>query len=359
MATLNALNLTVWEANHAVLMGAGALGRKSAKGLRASGFEPVAFCDNNPALWGQTIEGLCVLSPAAAASKFAADHLFLICIWHPSKIGMKQRVKQLEDLGCRYIAAFAQVFLKYPEVFLPHGLFEDPSTLEEDNGRIEAAMRLFEGVDREEFKSQLRLRLQGDFAGLKDPVPGMQYFPDDLIQLGESEYFVDCGAYNGDTLDEFLTLSEERFHRYVACEPDPINFAALKSKVSESRITALPFAVGRTQSVVPFFASGTESSAVQSGAASFADCVSLDELLNGEHPTYIKMDIEGFEPDALLGARDTIRRCRPKLAVCVYHRGRHLWELPLLMKELQPQSRLYLRPHLADGWDLVCYSIPE
>ena len=347
------------DRNQTILMGAGALGRKCLKGLRLLGREAVCFCDNNPALWGQSVEGLPVLSPSAAAERFADDHLFLICIWHPGKTGIKQLQRQLQQLGCRHIAPFSELFLEHPTLFLPHGLFDDPATLAQHRHRIDTAHELFEGPDKEEFDAQIRLRAEGHFAGLNDPVTGLQYFPDDLIQLHDSEYFVDCGAYNGDTLGDFLASSEGRFSKYVACEPDPANFTALQSKISDTRVTAHPVAVGHTRSVVPFLASGTDGSLIQSGAVTAVDCVPLDELLEGEQPTYIKMDVEGFEPDVLLGARETIRRCRPRLAVCLYHHGPHLWELPLLMKELQPESRLFIRPHLADGWDLVCYSIPS
>jgi hypothetical protein len=85
----------------------------------------------------------------------------------------------------------------------------------------------------------------------------------------------------------------------------------------------------------------------------------LDDLLAGSRPTYIKMDIEGAEPDALAGAQRTIRQHRPVLSICVYHTQYHLWSIPLLVHELAPDYRLFLRPHDADGWDSVCYAIPE
>ena len=84
----------------------------------------------------------------------------------------------------------------------------------------------------------------------------------------------------------------------------------------------------------------------------------LDELLAEETPTYIKMDIEGFELDALAGAGECIRRCRPKLALCVYHRPDHLWRIPLAMHELLPCSRMTMRSYQLDGWDTVCYCVP-
>ena len=72
-----------------------------------------------------------------------------------------------------------------------------------------------------------------------------------------------------------------------------------------------------------------------------------------------EVDIEGFEVDALQGARETIQRQAPVLAVCVYHRQDHLWRIPLLLSSLRDDSAFFLRPHNEEGWDLLCYAVPR
>ncbi len=91
-------------AGRIVLFGAGSLGRKTLNGLRRLGVSPVAFCDNDQALWNKSVDGLRVLPPALAALSFAETHLFVICIWHPSEVGIRRHIRQLETLGCRQIA---------------------------------------------------------------------------------------------------------------------------------------------------------------------------------------------------------------------------------------------------------------
>ena len=88
-------------------------------------------------------------------------------------------------------------------------------------------------------------------------------------------------------------------------------------------------------------------------------CVPLDGDLAGLRPTYIKMDIEGFEMNALLGARETIRANRPILAVCVYHKPEDLREVPLLINSLSDAYRYFLRSHDEEGWELVVYAVPS
>lgn len=57
----------------------------------------------------------------------------------------------------------------------------------------------------------------------------------------------------------------------------------------------------------------------------------LDSVLNGRPCTYLKMDVEGAEREAIAGARQTIERERPKLNIAAYHRSEDFFELPLLI----------------------------
>ena len=119
-----------------------------------------------------------------------------------------------------------------------------------------------------------------------------------------------------------------------ALEPDPQNFAKLQAYLTSlqdrgASITALPYAVGRRRETLRFSASGTDNASVALDGSVTVEAVSLDELLADESPTFIKMDIEGFELEALAGVAATIRRCRPIMAITVYHLCDHLWKVPL------------------------------
>jgi hypothetical protein len=70
------------------------------------------------------------------------------------------------------------------------------------------------------------------------------------------------------------------------------------------------------------------------------------------------MDIEGAEIDALNGASEAIKRFRPILAICVYHKPDHLWKVPLLISTYSDDYSLFLRPHDEEGWELVLYAVP-
>ncbi len=86
--------------------------------------------------------------------------------------------------------------------------------------------------------------------------------------------------------------------------------------------------------------------------------VPIDVMFAARRVSMIKMDIEGGEYDALLGAKQVIQRDRPILAICVYHSQQDLWRLPLLMRGLCPEHRMYLQSYRGDGIQTVAYAVP-
>lgn len=84
----------------------------------------------------------------------------------------------------------------------------------------------------------------------------------------------------------------------------------------------------------------------------------LDDVCNDRDITFIKMDIEGSERQALLGSRKTIERCKPKLAISIYHKSEDIWELPDLILQMNRDYTFYLRHYSLASEDTVLYAIP-
>jgi len=348
-----------------LLFGAGGLGRRCLAGLRRQGIEPVAFADSNQSLWNSTVDGLRVLSPGEAAERFGRAAVFVVTIWGarpPDR--MADRISQLQSLGCEKVIPFGPLFWKYPEGVLPHYAADLPHKVITASREVLEAFDLWADAEsRQEFLAQLRWRLFFDFDDLSPPQHPI-YFPPDLVRLHANEVFVDCGAFDGDTLSQFLTASGGSFQQVVAFEPDPANFARLNGSVAalpgpmRGRIDIKCAAVGAADGNCRFADREGPSSHLGEGDL-IVEVVALDRYLGATRPTFIKMDIEGGEPDALAGARDHIQNDAPTLAISCYHRQDHLWAIPLLIHSINPNYAFYLRPHDVEVWDLVCYAIPR
>ncbi len=352
-------------AGRIVIYGAGQFGRRILRGLRNNGADALAFADRNPALWSHCMDGIPVLSPEEAVQRFGADAAFVIAVWHPvAEGGLQAIAAELSALGCPRVIPFPWLCWKYPAEFLPNFLWDLPSHIIEAAADVRHALDLFpERRSQAEFLSQLEFRLTGNFGCLQEPDGGRQYFPRDIFRPRDDEYFVDCGAYTGDTLLEMAEWIGGRFRGALALEADPVNFAALERTVEcdqrlRGRVRALSLAVGRERCALTFAASGLSSASISADGNIQVECAPLDEILADESPTYIKMDIEGSERDALLGADAVIRRSRPALAICLYHLQDHLWRIPSLIHQQMPDATLFLRPYCVNGFELVCYAVP-
>jgi len=349
-----------------IIFGAGNLGKKTMHALRKTGIKLHAFSDNNSELWRSEIEGVPVLSPSDAAIRYGKNSVFVVTIWRGEGTDtMAERCEPLRKLGCTRVVSFGALFWKFPDLFLPHYCLDLPHKVLEKADEIRRAFKLFEDFSSQrEFVEQIRWRLWLDFDALPRPVSHKIYFPHDLVTVSKSESFVDCGAFDGDTMKEFIDASGNIFGHYFAFEADPKNYRELKANVEKypkairDKITTYPLAVGARSEKVFFDARGTESSRV-GGNSLKIDSVTIDEALLGENPSWIKMDIESSEANAINGAKETISLHSPVLAVCVYHQQNHLWQIPLLISKMNVDYRYFLRPHLLEGWDLVCYAIPR
>jgi FkbM family methyltransferase len=347
-----------------VLYGAGGLGRKALAALQKQGIQPLAFADNNSKLWGTSIAGIPVMAPADAAARFGATAAFVITIWGgESPDTMVQRVKQVQALGCDTVVTIGPLFWKLAAALLPHYAAGPAHEVHEDTDDVLNAGALWaDEASRREYLAQVRWRLYFDFENLAPPVTHVMYFPPDLFALRPDEVFVDCGAFDGDTIASYLAHAKAGFGKIIAFEPDPANFAKLERRVSalaeRDSVRLLRAATGADNLKVRFSGDGKSSSAVGSGDIE-VDCFRLDDVLQGEPATYLKMDIEGAEIDTLLGAEHTIRQYCPVLAICCYHRQDHLWRIPNLIQSFHSDYHFFLRPHFADVWDLVCYAVPK
>jgi FkbM family methyltransferase len=345
-----------------VLCGAGPLGQHALRGLRRLGIEPVAWADNKPALWHQSMDGVRVLPPQEAVQQFGSKAVFVVTVFNPSGL-----MRQLVALGCPRVAPYTFLFWKHPEVFLPYGGVQTPESIHDQAAEVRQALELWgDEESRREYVAQVRWRQTLEPKELPAAAPAEQtYFPPDLVEVTREEVFVDCGAFDGDSMRAFLARTGNSFRHIVPLEPDPSNCEKLRRSISSmppelgAKISVRNVAVGATRKKVHFAAKGTAGSGISESGTVEADCVPLDEIMRDFTPTYVKMDIEGAEPDALAGARRLLQQNSAVWAICLYHEGQHLWQLPLFLKSVSEGYRFFLRRYAEDCWELVLYAIPR
>ena len=194
----------------------------------------------------------------------------------------------------------------------------------------------------------------------KNVVEPNQYFFDECLKLSDEEVLFDCGGFTGDTVLEFIKLTQGKYKKIISFEPDEKNFQKLKNLVQNRELQNIEVknqATGQIQGKVGFVSSGNMVSKVvkDQKEGNQVDIVALDNYLN-EKPTIIKMDVEGFEFETLKGAETIIRSLKPKLAICIYHKTLDFYEIPMYLKSLVPEYKFKVRQHEPGFCETVLYA---
>ncbi|NDK10360.1 FkbM family methyltransferase, partial [Candidatus Gracilibacteria bacterium] len=180
-----------------------------------------------------------------------------------------------------------------------------------------------------------------------------------IIHLSDNEVFLDGGAYDGDTIRLIIKESKNRFKNIFAFEPDNKNYKKINNYVrqlKDSRIKIFRLGLGDKNNTLSFTNEGNLQSKVIKYGKIQIKIVPIDKYID-EHFTYIKLDIEGFEKKALIGAKKTIKKYKPKLVICSYHNLNDIWELTILIKKFRPDYKIFLRHYSDFLMDTICYAV--
>ncbi len=187
------------------------------------------------------------------------------------------------------------------------------------------------------------------------------YFPKDIIFYKKISKIVHAGAFVGDTVKK-LVKNIGKIDKLICFEPDLENFKSLvnyiqknKEKIAKEIIT-FPSGLWERTGYLHFKGAGTGGH-ISSEGEKFVQVVSIDDVLIDLETDYFIMDIEGAELEALYGAKKFIKKWKPNLGICVYHKPEHLWEIPLFLQSLVPDYCLYLRNYTGAISETVLYAI--
>lgn len=280
-----------------IVFGCGEYGKKNKKILETCGLVPECFCDTN--YYGAVVEGIPVISVQQMINKYGKEALIII--------GSVTYKGEMVDILHKF---------NYP------------------SNKI----------------------IEPKHMGVLWGMTGRQYF--DYFSCGEQEIYVDAGTYDGSTVMDFVSWTNGKYKKIFACEPFPqmCKLAEETFKIGQVlNIVVSQCAVWDKDEELQFFEDGA-GSRVNSHGTMVVDGRTIDRIVANERVTYIKMDIEGSELRALKGAENTIRKWKPKLAVCIYHKPYDIVELALYILSLVPEYKLGIRHYALNMCETVLYA---
>jgi len=233
--------------------------------------------------------------------------------------------------------------------------------INDNNDKIKHVDKLLsDEISRHVYKGVINIRKYNyvDYSHIAE-ICDNQYFVDGLFTYGENEVFVDAGAHNGENSIQFVNIVKGKYDMIYVFEPDKHNYLSTKKKIEAidklGRTKIINKGLFSRNGNIGFNARGTGGSNINENSENKIEVTKLDDEIDGK-VTFIKMDIEGAETDALLGAEKTIKTHKPKLAICIYHKMDDLWKIPLLVNSFVPEYKLYIRHHKYSFIDTVLYA---
>jgi len=307
-------------------------------------------CDSDPAKWGKTFSGVTCISPSELEKLKDEMSVFVtVGNFEPVLAFLAEKKFPCVHLVYKYDLVSSDYLFR-------QNLDEVAEKLERVRSLLadERSIQVFDAILD-------RLLDAGSAPGLMAKVcEGNQYFPPDLIRLKPDESFVDAGAFTGDTVTDFLGRTGGNFGSIHCFELNSSNFQVLQSTVAalpgRGKIFLHPEGLWSEPLDITYSVELSQSTIGAGEARGHVD--RLDDLIGNARVTFLKMDIEGAELKALEGAKISILANRPKLAICVYHHFKDLWEIPLFIKGLVPEYRVFLRHHTNLEYETVCYALP-
>lgn len=202
-------------------------------------------------------------------------------------------------------------------------------------------------------------------AKLVVPLSDLQYFDLPYLPKTTDEIFVDVGVLDGTSTLNFIKWANGTYKIAYLFEPNVEAIELIKNNLTSERVrlinkglwdkdTNLCF-ISDSQSMGSF---SLRESGNLAGATDTVPVTSLDNTLLDVPVTFIKMDIEGSELNALHGGEALIRKYHPKLAICIYHKPEDVIEIPKFIIECYPGYKFYVRHYALTENETVLYAVP-
>lgn len=318
-------------------------------------------CDNDSAKWGREFYGKKCISPSELSQ---IDNAFVIIVMGDCRAVMKQ-LQNIQGGGIPAIHISEMHFSNYEKG-------KSCKWLEDALPKIKETLSLFHDEKSRDIFTKIfcnKIYLSNTTTPYWTFRSEGEYFENDCWTLGKNEYFVDGGAYTGDTVTEFVEYTEGEFGAIYSFEYEAANYEKLCKNVKkfpkeiQNRIELFQCGIWdkKENGWCEYLgeSDGTQLMTEDCKGSNAEQCLldKLDDELKNKKVTLLKLDIEGAEIQGLDGAKDIIINQKPKLAICLYHTPEHLWKIPLLIHEMRPDYKMIIRHHSVQNYtDTVLYA---
>lgn len=187
-----------------------------------------------------------------------------------------------------------------------------------------------------------------------------QYFDENIITFENAEVFVDAGCFNFGNSKLLLEKTGNKVKKIYAFEPDLENFNKIETTIKKSmleNVTVFNTGLWSEKNTLKFKANLDAGCLIDESGDTEIEVVALDGVDIPEKITFIKMDIEGAELEALKGAQNRIKKDKPKLAICIYHKPEDIIDIPFYIKKLVPDYKLFMRHYSETDFETVLYAV--
>lgn len=340
-----------------LIYGTGLVGRRVHKALEARKYHVHGFLDQDESL--HEIDGLPVTHTTTWARRNDTSKTRVIMGLLDSQVDSSEVISKLNTQGYDKVVNIVELIRDYLDGAQIHYWLAHPCLYKENAKKIQNLRKnLADDSSRILLDRIIEFRVSGDSRLLPPPSP-KQYFPDDIPRWPETLRYIDCGGYTGDTV-QALQNAGHRLEAVATFEPNLIQYSILTENLKEiSTAIHFPCGVSDTTRLSGFDPGRGATGHLLKGGSEKVVCVRLDEALPNFAPNLIKMDIEGEELAALRGSQNLIKQFRPNLAISVYHRAEHLWEIYELINSITKEYRYFLRCHAKNSFETILYCLNQ
>ena len=265
---------------------------------------------------------------------------------------------QLPDVMAHIRSVAARRTMLVPSVpVFGDNIFNEAFYIDNERRINDAYDMLADDLSRRVFADIIRFQYTGELRYLDSCTTDKDEAFENILKLGGEESYLDLGAYNGDTIDEFLRYSGS-YSSITAFEPSAKSFKKLQEFCADMENVSL-WQLGsyNKNTQINFNTKSGRNCAIDENGTP-VQVARVDTILCGKKITYAKLDVEGAERETFEGMENTIRLFKPKLNVAAYHRSEDLFKLILQLHSLNPDYKFYLRHHpYIPHWDTNLYCV--